>query len=118
MAMVGNSGFKSIVYTVTSVTAVGLLDMGVTLEDIKEADSIHISYIGNSNSPTLYYWYSLENNLPKIPVGGSNPEGHPFYALSEKIIRGKRNIYNFRIISQNNSGKIVITLSSFGRGNI
>ncbi len=89
MAMVGNSGFKSIVYTVTSVTAVGLLDMGVTLEDIKEADSIHISYIG-----------------------------HPFYALSEKIIRGKRNIYNFRIISQNNSGKIVITLSSFGRGNI
>lgn len=118
MSMIGNAGYVSKIITVSN-TALGLADMGFTDEQIRRADTAHISYISTSSSaPILYYWYTLEAGVIKVPVGGGTPEGHPLQAGGERMLRGVRNIRNFRVIAGSSSGRIAVTLSSFGNGDI
>lgn len=121
MTMLGNTGFKSTVFNVTDATAVGFEDMGFTQADIRESDAAHVSHISVDSSDLLYYWYNKDGaGIPKVPLsastGGGQPEGHPIFAGGERIIRGIRNIANFRIIAGTGTVRVAVTLGSFGRG--
>lgn len=121
MAMIGNSGYASKVITLDAANAQGFADMGFTSAEIADADAAHVSHITvTDNAPTLYYWYNLESGTPKVPLsettGGGSPEGHPVFPGGERMIRGVRNIRNFRIISGANTARIAVTLGTFGRG--
>jgi hypothetical protein len=102
MAMVAVAGYVDKMVTVGS-TAVTLLDLGFTDEQIKSADSAHISVTRR----TIRYWYT-----GSIPTAS---EGHPIYEGAERIIRGKMNIRHITLISETGLASVAITLGSFSR---
>jgi hypothetical protein len=122
MASMGNSGYKS-VFTQITDDVVSMIDLGFTIEDLRACDTIHISHVSVTNSPsTLYYWYNdLENGEAKLPLnksdGSGTAQGHPIFPGGERMIRGTRNIVNFRIVSEEKDVNVAITLGTFGRSN-
>lgn len=127
MAVLGISGYASVMYTVTAVTAVSIADMGFTEREIQESDTIHISHIGiDDSAPTLYYWYTAriiegqisEIKLPLNEAADGGPAGHPIYPGGERMVRSVRNIRNFRIIAGSGSARIAVTIGTYGRGPI
>ena len=102
MAMVGVGGYAAKMVDVSS-TALSLSDMLFTEEEIKSADTVHVSVrVGN-----VSYWY--DGTVPTAT------QGHEILEKSERIIRGIRNIRNFKVISQSGTAKLAITLGTFNR---
>lgn len=127
MAMVAITGYASLMYEVDDTTAVSIEDMGFTNFQIQEADTIHISHVSvEDNAPTLYYWYTAnvasEGAAPTIAIPESvatsvsgNPSGHPIFPGGERMVRGTRNIRNFRIIAGEGTARVAVTIGTFGR---
>lgn len=101
MAMVGVAGYASRTVSVSS-TALSFSDMGFTDDEIKQADSAHVSVFGNS----VRYWYNGD-----VPTAST---GHPIPQDGERIIRGQRNIKNIQFISTSGTATLAITLGTFG----
>lgn len=103
MAMIAIGGYVSKMVTVDNLTAKSLVDLGFLEKDVAGADSAQVSVFGK----TVRYWYDGSTPTPS--------EGHPIFPLSERIVRGIRNIQNFRMIAEQGTATIAITLGTFGK---
>lgn len=127
MAMIAISGYASRMVDVDDSVAVGLLDMGFSELEIREADTVHVSHISvEDNAPTLHYWYTasvppgggqpvVKTPLSEATSSDNQPEGHPIFPGGERMIRGVRNIRNFRIIAGTGTVRMAVTIGTFGR---
>lgn len=106
MSMIHMSGYASRMFSVTATTPVTFADMGFTEEEIAAADSAHVSCYNQS----AWYWYS--GRTPAVN------DGHKIYQDGERIIRGIRNIRNFKVIAQSGTVLLAVTLGTFGRAPI
>lgn len=119
MSAVANNAFASKMITVTNTVSIGLADMGFTDTQIRGADAVHIQHISlQPSSPDLYFWYTSEAGIAKIPkstlTGSGTPEGHVMFPGSDRIVRGFNNIKALRLIANTSSVKIAVTLTSMG----
>lgn len=106
MSMIHMAGYASRMYSLSSSSVATFADMGFTEDEIMGAESAHISCY-NQNA---WYWYS--GRTPAVN------DGHKMYQDGERIIRGTRNIRNFKVIAQSGTVLLAITLGTFGRAPI
>ena len=103
MAMIAIAGYVSKMVTVDNSVAKGMEDFGFTEKEISGADSAQISVFGK----TVRYWYDGSTPTPS--------EGHPIFPMSERMVRGIRNIQKIRLIAEQGTATLAITLGTFGK---
>ncbi len=107
MSMQGMNAYADSAISVTSLSAVSVEDFGFSDDEIKGADSMHVSAL---RSNVIYRYTGLD---PVNTVGSE--VGHVIYEGAERIIRGKTNITNFRLLALTTSARVHITLGTFGK---
>ena len=101
MTLAAPIAYKDQILTVTDSLAETLEELGVDNDDLKIADYLQISVNAGNNGIHFF-------------MGGGTPtaaEGHLILLGADRLISGRVNIRNLKVISRTGSATISITLS-------